>query len=63
MTTNSRFGGLRVYEDRKVPCWGCGTWFPLTIAEQKAADDAGVQWPKRCAKCRGSQVDHESTKR
>lgn len=52
MTYNSRYGGRMAYEDRTIPCWKCGTWFLLTIGEQKKADDAGHRWPNHCPPCR-----------
>lgn len=53
MTQNSRFGGGRIYEEKRVPCWDCGTWFDLTVAEQKEQDEQGRgQMLRYCKVCR-----------
>lgn len=52
MTINSRYGGRRLYEDQRFPCLECGTWFTLTVADQKYYDERGFKWPKRCLPCR-----------
>ena len=52
MTQDSRFGGGRIYEDKKVPCWDCGAWFMLKAEEQKFYDEKGLKPPKRCKECR-----------
>lgn len=60
MTQNSRFGGGRIYEDKKVPCWTCGSWFVLTIAEQKQYDEQNrPQMLHHCKPCREKKEEHE----
>jgi hypothetical protein len=50
---NSRFGGGRIYEEKKVPCWSCGAWFVLTVVEQKELDAQGREKMLRyCKTCR-----------
>lgn len=52
MTQNSRYGGDPIYEDRKIPCSDCGTWFEFSISEQKYFGARGWRKPKRCPACR-----------
>ena len=56
MTMDSRFGGARIYEDRKLPCWECGSWFSLLVPEQKKRDAAGLAMPKTCPPCRQKRI-------
>lgn len=49
---NSRYGGIRIREDRKLPCHQCGAWFIFPIAEADEFRARGWRPPKRCPACR-----------
>jgi hypothetical protein len=60
VTQNSRFGGGRIYEEKRVPCWDCGSWFDLTIEEQKQYDDQNRgQMLHYCKSCRVQKEERE----
>lgn len=43
------------YEDIKLECIDCRTWFELSATHQKWFDERGLQRPKRCQPCRDAK--------